>query len=117
MEYILLLVGFILLIKGADFFVEGSSSLAGIATKKGGSGLALGNAIGSNLFNILFILGMSAVISPLHVLGESVIDTVLLLGSAILLFVFARTGRRMTRSEGAVCVLLYVAYTAYLFVR
>ena len=105
MEYILLLVGFILLIKGADFFVEGSSSLAGIATKKGDSGLALGNAIGSNLFNILFIL------------GESVIDTVLLLGSAILLFVFARTGRRMTRSEGAVCVLLYVAYTAYLFVR
>ena len=88
-----------------------------VATKKGDSGLALGNAIGSNLFNILFILGMSAVISPLHVLGESVIDTVLLLGSAILLFVFARTGRRMTRSEGAVCVLLYVAYTAYLFVR
>ena len=117
MEYILLLVGFILLIKGADFFVEGSPSLAGIATKKGDSGLALGNAIGSNLFNILFILGMSAVISPLHVLGESVIDTVLLLGSAILLFVFARTGRRMTRSEGAACVLLYVAYTAYLFVR
>ena len=88
-----------------------------VATKKGDSGLALGNAIGSNLFNILFILGMSAVISPLHVLGESVIDTVLLLGSAILLFVFARTGRRMTRSEGAACVLLYVAYTAYLFVR
>ena len=88
-----------------------------VATKKGDSGLALGNAIGSNLFNILFILGMSAVISPLHVLGESVIDTILLLGSAILLFVFARTGRRMTRSEGAACVLLYVAYTAYLFVR
>lgn len=122
MEYILLLVGFILLIKGADFFVEGSSSLPElvtsiVATKKGDSGLALGNAIGSNLFNILFILGMSAVISPLHGLGESVIDTVLLLGSAILLFVFARTGRRMTRSEGAACVLLYVAYTAYLFVR
>ena len=88
-----------------------------VATKKGDSGLALGNAIGSNLFNILFILGMSALISPLHVLGESVIDTVLLLCSAILLFVFARTGRRMTRSEGAACVLLYVAYTAYLFVR
>ena len=81
-----------------------------VATRKGDSGLALGNAI-------VFILGMSAVISPLHVLGESVIDTVLLLGSAILLFVFARTGRRMTRSEGAACVLLYVAYTAYLFVR
>ena len=85
-----------------------------VATKKGDSGLALGNAIGSNLFNILFILGMSAVISPLHVLGESVIDTVLLLGSAILLFVFARTGRRMTRSEGlrACFCMLHIRLTS-----
>ena len=59
---------------------------------------------------------MSAAICPLHVLGESVIDSILLLISTVLLFVFARTGRRMTRSEGAVCVLLYIAYTAYLFV-
>ena len=88
-----------------------------VATRKGDSGLALGNAVGSNLFNILFILGMSAAISPLHVLGESVIDCVLLLCSGILLFVFARTKRSMSRVEGAVCVLLYVAYTAYLFVR
>ena len=88
-----------------------------VATRKGDSGLALGNAVGSNLFNILFILGMSAAISPLHVLGESVIDCVLLLCSGILLFVFARTKRSMSRAEGAVCVLLYVAYTAYLFVR
>ena len=88
-----------------------------VATRKGDSGLALGNAIGSNLFNILFILGMSAAICPLTVLGESIIDAILLLISAVLLFVFARTGRRMTRSEGAVCVLLYIGYTAYLFVR
>lgn len=88
-----------------------------VATRKGDSGLALGNAIGSNLFNILFILGMSAAISPLHVLGESLIDTVLLLISAVILLIFARTGRRMTRSEGAACVLLYIAYTGYLFVR
>ena len=88
-----------------------------VATRKGDSGLALGNAVGSNLFNILFILGMSAAISPLHVLGESVIDCFLLLCSGILLFVFARTKRSMSRAEGAVCVLLYVAYTAYLFVR
>ena len=43
-----------------------------VATKKGDSGLALGNAIGSNLFNILFILGFSAILSPLHVLNESI---------------------------------------------
>lgn len=88
-----------------------------VATKKGDSGLALGNAIGSNLFNILFILGMSAAICPLHVLEESVIDVILLLISTVLLFLFARSGRRMTRSEGAVCVLLYIAYTSYLFIR
>ena len=45
-----------------------------VATKKGDSGLALGNAIGSNLFNILFILGFSAILSPLHVLNESIIE-------------------------------------------
>ena len=62
-----------------------------VATRKGDSGLALGNAIGSNIFNILFILGMSATISPLHILSESVIDCGILLISGILLFVFAFT--------------------------
>lgn len=87
------------------------------ATRKGDSGLALGNAIGSNIFNILFILGMSAAISPLSVLSESLIDGLLLLASGILLFVFARTKKRMSRPEGAICVLLYVAYTVYLLLR
>lgn len=87
------------------------------ATRKGDSGLALGNAIGSNLFNILFILGMSAAISPLTVLSESILDCLLLLASGVLLFVFALTKKRMSRAEGATCVLLYVAYTIYLLLR
>lgn len=88
-----------------------------VATRKGDSGLALGNAIGSNIFNILFILGMSATISPLHILSESVIDCVILLVSGILLFVFAYTRKSMNRTEGAICVLSYIGYTAYLFIR
>lgn len=88
-----------------------------VATRKGDSGLALGNAVGSNIFNILFILGMSAAISPLHVLGESQIDCIILLVSAIILFVLAKTKKTMARWEGAVCVLLYIAYTAYLLMR
>lgn len=88
-----------------------------VATRKGDSGLALGNAIGSNIFNILFILGMSATISPLHILSESVIDCVILLVSGILLFVFAYTKKSMNRTEGAICVLSYIGYTAYLFIR
>ena len=87
------------------------------ATRKGDSGLALGNAIGSNLFNILFILGMSAVISPLHVLGESLTDCMILTASAVLLYLFARSDRKMARWEGGVCILLYVFYTIYLFLR
>lgn len=88
-----------------------------VATRKGDSGLALGNAIGSNLFNILFILGMSSVISPLTVLPESIIDAAILLVSAVVLLVFARTKHSMSRGEGAVCVLMYIAYTVYLFIR
>ena len=87
------------------------------ATRKGDSGLALGNAIGSNLFNILFILGMSATICPLNVLSESIIDCVILLVSAVILYVFARTKKTMNRWEGIVCVFLYVGYTAYLLIR
>ena len=88
-----------------------------VATRKGDSGLALGNAIGSNIFNILFILGMSATISQLHILSESVIDCGILLISGILLFVFAFTKKSVSRMEGAVCALAYIGYTAYLFIR
>lgn len=88
-----------------------------VATHKGDSSLALGNAIGSNLFNILFILGMSSVISPLHVLDESVIDCLLLTVSAIILYLFARSKKKMTRLEGVICILLYISYTAYLLIR
>lgn len=88
-----------------------------VATRKGESGLALGNAIGSNIFNILFILGMSAAITPLSVLPESLIDGVILLASGVLLYIFARTDRKMVRKEGAACIGLYVLYTIYLLLR
>lgn len=80
-------------------------------------GLALGNAIGSNIFNILFILGVSALVSPLNVLAESVIDGVVMIGVAIMMYLFARTRKSFGRVEGFICVACYVAYTAYLFIR
>ena len=88
-----------------------------VATRKGESGLALGNAIGSNIFNILFILGMSATISPLNVLGESVIDAIMLIIVSIVMMVFAGTKNGMGKKEGWICILMYVAYTIYLFIR
>ena len=80
-----------------------------VATKKG-------DAIGSNLFNILFILGFSAILSPLHVLNESIIDCGILLISSILLFIFAKTKQHMSKLEGIVCIGLYLAYMGYLLI-
>ncbi len=88
-----------------------------VAARKGDSGLALGNAIGSNLFNILFILGFSAIISPLHVKGESIIDCTVLIISAIALLIMAGTKRKMSKKEGITCMILYTAYMIYLFIR
>ena len=88
-----------------------------VASRKKESGLALGNAIGSNIFNILFILGMSAVLSPIPAAAETMIDVVLMSGVAVLMLVFAGSKKGFSKLEGILCVALYVVYTAYLFIR
>ena len=87
------------------------------AAKKQEAGIALGNAVGSNIFNILFILGASSVLTPINVASELFIDTIILIAVSILLFIFARTKKITSRPEGIICVLLYVAYTAYIIIR
>ena len=87
------------------------------AAKKKEAGIALGNAVGSNLFNILFILGVSSVLTPINVAPELFIDTIILIAVGILIFIFSYTGRRTYRIEGLICTLLYVAYTAYIIIR
>lgn len=89
-----------------------------IAAKKGDSGIAMGNVVGSCIFNIFFILGMSGVISPLKATGsEFFIDTGILIGINLLMLLFAFTKKKTDRAEGAIAVLLYVAYTAYIIMR
>ena len=88
-----------------------------VAAKKGESDLALGNAIGSNIFNIVFVLGFSAVISPITVDLLAIIDTIAVIGVSALTLVFAATGKKINRAEGAIMVLAYVAYFVYMFVR
>lgn len=88
-----------------------------VAAKKGESGLALGNVVGSNLFNIMFILGMSSAISPIAVAKESLIDVVILLVFTVMVFLFCKSEKKVTRSEGVFCVLSYAAYTAYIILR
>lgn len=81
-----------------------------VAARRGSVGLALGNAIGSNLFNIFFVLGASAFVCPMRIQGLGTLDWVALVGSAVVLFVFGGTGRRITRMEGFVMMLLYFLY-------
>lgn len=88
-----------------------------VATRKGESGLALGNAVGSCIFNILFILGMSTVLSPISVTGESFVDAIVLIAVTLLLFITGKTGGKTSRMEGVVCVLAYAAYMAYAIMR
>ena len=89
-----------------------------VAAKKGDSGIAMGNAVGSCIFNILFILGMAGVIQPMKTQDNSFfIDTGILIGVSALMLLFAFTKKKTGRLEGATCVLIYVAYTAYIIMR
>ena len=88
-----------------------------VATKKGETGLALGNAVGSCIFNILFILGVSALLSPLTANMENIIDIASLIGISLFFVVICSLCKKLTRTHGILCVLLYVAYTAYIIAR
>lgn len=85
-----------------------------VAAKKGESGLALGNVIGSNLFNIMFILGLSTVISPIATDSSMIINAVILLAVTALIYVASIIKKGLGRIVGGVCVTGYIAYTAYL---
>lgn len=88
-----------------------------VATRKGESHLALGNAIGSNIFNIFFILGTSATLSPLRVMGESIMDSLVLVFVSVIIFFFAQSNHQMERKDGLICIILYMGYMVYLFMR
>ena len=101
--------------------VAGGTSLPELATSvvaalKGRSEMAVGNVVGSNLFNIFLILGLSSTISPIKLAGIGAIDLGMVLLSSIVLWfvgVFYKE-RTITRAEGALMIALYVAYTLYL---
>ena len=88
-----------------------------VAAKKGEADMAIGNAVGSNVFNLLFILGLSALIRPISVNMASVLDLALLVGISAVTFFFASTSHRIGRKEGAVMVLLYVADVVFAVLR
>ena len=86
-----------------------------IAARKGEHDIAVGNIIGSNLFNTLAVVGLAAAIHPMPVASEVLArDAAVMAGLTLLLFVFAWSGRRIIRPVGAVLLTAYAGYTAYL---
>lgn len=131
------------LIAGGSFFVDGASGIArslgvsesviGLTLVAGGTSLpelatsivaalkknpeiAIGNVVGSNLFNVFLVLGCSASITPLHLTGITNLDLWVLAGSGVLLWLFGLffAKRTITRIEGSILALCYIAYTAFL---
>ena len=144
MEYLLLLVGFLLLIKGADWFVDGASSIAtslkvpsiviGLtlvslgtsapeaavsitAGLSGNSDIALGNVIGSNIFNVLLILGLAAAISPVAMNMENLIDAAILIAVSVIVWLFAHSKEKIVRSEGIAMLGMYAICMVYICIR
>jgi cation:H+ antiporter len=89
-----------------------------MAARRGDVEIAVGNVVGSNIFNVFFILGASAVIRPLPFNPAANVDMGVLMASGILLFIFMFTGRVriMDRWEGALALLIYALYVTYLLV-
>ncbi len=149
MEYFLLVIGFVLLVKGADFFVDGAVNIAqafkiptliiGLtivafgtsapeaavsisAALKGSAGLSIGNILGSNIFNIAFILGLTAMIYPLKVQTSTIKKEIpLALVGGVLLFVFAddmlfgaNAGWIIERNEGIALLVMFVVFLYYI---
>ncbi|MCR4854428.1 MAG: calcium/sodium antiporter [Prevotella sp.] len=137
----LILVGLTCLVGGSHVFVGGASDVARslgvpdavigltivalgtslpelatsiVAAKKGRSAIAIGNVIGSNVFNILMILGITGLILPMDIQGITSVDLWLLVGSIFLLWMFCYTKFKVEKWEGAVLTIIYVAYVAWL---
>jgi cation:H+ antiporter len=136
--------GLIGLIAGGELFVKGASDIAGtlgvsdavigltlaaggtslpelatsiIAARKGQSGMAIGNVIGSNLFNIFWILGLCSCISPMQVGGVTVVDFALLVLSGVLFWLFAKTRHLIQRWEGVLLMAVYLGYITWLVLQ
>ena len=144
LQVILLCIGFILLVKGADFFVEGA---AGIAEKlgipqlvvgltivamgtslpeaavsitsalKGSAGITIGNVVGSNIMNVLVILGITAIITNVAIQKSTLYCEIpFMVGITVLMIIFGMTGQAITFIEGVIFWVLFIVFLAYLFV-
>lgn len=88
-----------------------------VASFKGESDIAVGNAIGSNLFNILFVLGLSPLINPIVIEEKIFTDILFLLGATFLVFILTATKRKVSRVEGGFLSIIYIMYLVFIIAR
>ena len=88
-----------------------------VAARKYEFDMAVGNAVGSNIFNILMVLGISSAISPVALIRENIIDIVLLMVFSVMVWIFAGTRKKIERKEGIIMVVVYLVYCAYIIAR
>ena len=143
LQCFLLILGFAMLVKGSEWFVEGAAGIAdrfGIpqliigltivamgtsspeaavsiaAAVKGSAAITIGNVVGSNILNILIILGLTAVISPIAVSLSTVrVEIPFMLGTTVMLLALGRTREGIVRWEGMILWLLFLVYLIYLY--
>ena len=88
-----------------------------VAARKNEVDMAVGNAVGSNIFNILMVLGISSAISPVALIWENIIYIVLLMVFSVMVWIFAGTRKKIERKEGIIMVVVYLVYCAYIIAR
>lgn len=88
-----------------------------IAVKKGETEIAIGNIIGSNIFNILLILGLTATINPIAISTFALIDIIFMSAITILLYFFMKKDSSLVKSQGIIFIIIYVAYMTYTIIR
>lgn len=140
----LLILGLLCLVGGSDLFVNGAKSVAKmlgvsdavigltvvacgtslpelatsiVAARKGQSAIAIGNVIGSNVFNILMILGITGMVLPMNIQGITTVDLTVMMGSIVLVWLFSYTKYTVERWEGALLTAGFVGYMTWLVVQ
>ncbi len=88
-----------------------------VAAKKGENDIAVGNAIGSSIFNVLLILGLSSIIRPIEIAWTSMVDVIIMTLSAVLIFVFAFKSYKISKLKGSVLLILYAIYLTCIILR
>lgn len=141
LSIIWIIVGLACLIGGSNLFVEGATKVAEhigvseavigltivaggtslpelatsvVSARKGNSGIAIGNVLGSNVFNILAILGVTGVITPMHLQGITMLDLSMMVVSTLLVWLFSFTKYKIARWEGIVLTIVFIGYMVVL---